>query len=206
MKRSILLLCVVGCVAPASAVKIGQTWDEVQAELGKPINRLEAPGRSIGRWADLEVVFVEGRVTSMVQRNLEAEAASVARRKQEAEMARRLREEVEADQRQREEAGRVQQSREQIEREYQAQVGRIAVLEKKLAEERQVLERLGSQRELVRALTPEAIVESLQKEITALRLEMRRAMTDGEKARAARLLEDVRAKEAELAVLTKGVK
>ena len=77
MKRVILALLVLGVVGPASAVKIGQTWAEVESELGKPINKLDAPGRSIGRWVDIEVVFVGGRVESIVQRDMAAEAASV---------------------------------------------------------------------------------------------------------------------------------
>ena len=122
MPRCIYLLVTLGFgwVSTATAVEIGQTWAEVQAELGKPVSQLDAGGRRIARWADLEVTFTDGCVSSQLRRDLASEASSEARRKEEAETTRKLREEIDADNRRREEDREAQEERDRPETERKA--------------------------------------------------------------------------------------
>jgi hypothetical protein len=189
-----------GCVAPVSAVKVGQTWAEVEAELGKPVNKLDAPGRSIGRWADMEVVFVGGRVESIVQRNLAAEAASEARRKEETEKLRRMRAEIETEKRRREEeilAG----ASSRLERERKAEIAKIAALEAQLEAARKRLRVLNEKTEEQNRSDSLSRAELLQKEIPLLRAEIQRTLSMGEVEKASRLQRELLVKEAELRTL-----
>lgn len=187
-----------GLVSTVAAVEVGQTWDEVVAELGKPINRLEAAGRSIGRWADLEVVFVDGRVSALMKRDLAAETASAERRKQEAEAARKLREEIEAESRKREADLQAQEERERPERERRALEAKIASLEVQLEIERANLKKLGEEAEIQRKQDQAARATTLRKELSSLRLEVKDALAKGEVQRASRLEGVLRAKAKEL--------
>jgi hypothetical protein len=200
MRRVILVLLGLGCVAPVSAVKVGQTWAEVEAELGKPVNKLDAPGRSIGRWADMEVVFVGGRVESIVQRNLAAEAASEARRKEETEKLRRMRAEIETEKRRREEeilAG----ASSRLERERKAEIAKIAALEAQLEAARKRLRVLNEKTEEQNRSDSLSRAELLQKEIPLLRAEIQRTLSMGEVEKASRLQRELLVKEAELRTL-----
>jgi hypothetical protein len=200
MKRVILVVLVLGCVAPASAVKIGQTWAEVEAELGKPINKLDAPGRSIGRWADIEVVFVGGRVENIVQRDLAAEAASEARRKEETDKLRRMRAEIETEKRRQEEEMLAGASS-QLERERKAEIAKIAALEAQLAAARKRLEVLNKRTEEQNRTDSLSRAEILQKEIPLLRAEIQRTLSVGEVEKASRLQRELLVKETELKTL-----
>lgn len=201
MKRVISVLLVLSCIAPVSAVKFGQTWAEVEAELGKPVNTLDAPGRSIGRWADIEVIFVEGRVESIVQRDLAAEAAAEARRKAETEKLRRMREEIENERRRREEEMLAGEDN-QLERERQAEMAKIAALEAQLEAARKRLKRLNEKTEEQNREDVYAKAELLRKEIPLLRTEIQRALSVGEVENASRLQRKLLVKENELKTLT----
>ena len=202
MRRVISVLLVLGCVAPASAVKIGQTWSEVENELGKPVNRLDAPGRSIGRWKDLEVIFVEERVASFVRRDLAAEAASEARRKDETENLRRKREEIENEKKQREEES-ITSAGSQLERERKAQIAKIAALEAQLETERKRLQVLNEKTEDQSRSDSLSRAELLRKEIPLLRAEIQRTLSVGEVEKASRLQRELLVKETELKTLTR---
>lgn len=203
MKRLILFLATFGFVSAASAVEVGQTWAEVEAELGKPGSKLEAAGRTIGRWSDLEVIFVDGRVKSFLRRDLAAEAASAERRKQEAEAARQQREQIEAENLRRDEDQRAQEERDRPERERQALVNRIAALEVQLDSERQKLKMLTEQVETQHAEDRRVRMISLRKEIAALRIEIQRALANGETEHATRLRGELLAKDNELNLLAR---
>lgn len=202
MKRVISVLLVLACVTPASAVKVGQTWAEVESELGKPVSRLNAPGRSIGRWQDLEVVFVEGRVASFVRRDLTAEAASEARRKEETEKLRRMREEIENEKRRREEELLTGASS-QLERERKAEIAKIAALETQLEAARKRLQVLNEKTENQNRTDSGLRAELLQKEIPLLRVEIQRILSMGEVEKASRLQRELLVKETELKTLTR---
>lgn len=201
MKRVISVLLVLSCIAPASAVKVGQTWAEVEAELGKPVNKLDAPGRSIGRWADIEVIFVEGRVESIVQRDLAAEAAAEARRKAETEKLRRMREEIENEKRRREEEMLAGEDN-PLERERQAEMAKIAALEAQLEAARKRLKRLNEKSDEQNREDSFSRAELLRKEIPLLRAEIQRALSVGEVENASRLQRKLLVKESELKTLT----
>lgn len=202
MRRFILLSVVLGFAATASAVKPGQTWAEVEAELGKPASRLNAPGRSIGRWKDLEVIFVDGRVTSFVQRDLAAEAAAEVRRKDEAENLRRMREEIEKEKRLREEESESGEGS-RLERERKAQIEKIAALEAQLETERNRLKRLNEKTEEQSRTESTSQAGLLSKEIALLRIEIQRALSVGEVEKASRMQRELLTKESELKTLTK---
>jgi cysteinyl-tRNA synthetase len=182
----------------ALAVEVGQTWDEVVAELGKPINRLDAPGRSIGRWANLEVNFENDRVTTVVSRDLAAEAASEDRRKQAAEAARKLREELAAENLQRETDLQARDERERPGRERKALEGRIASMELQLETERAKLRKLTEEADVQRKQDQLARSATLRKELAALRLEIKDALAKSEVQKASRLESVLRAKAKEL--------
>lgn len=201
MKRVISVLLGLSCIAPVSAVKVGQTWAEVEAELGKPINKLDAPGRSIGRWADIEVIFVGGRVESMVQRDLAAEAAAEARRKAETEKLRRMREEIDNEKRRREEEMLAGEDN-QLERERQAEIAKIAALEAQLDAARKRLKRLNEKTEERNREDSFSRAELLRKEIPLLRAEIQRTLSMGEIEKASRLQRELLVKETELKTLT----
>jgi flagellar biosynthesis GTPase FlhF len=203
MRRHLLFIAALGFVSVASAVEVGQTWAEVEAELGKPISKLAAGGRNIGRWGDIEVIFVDGRVASFVRRDLAAEAASAARRKQEADAVRQQREELDAEAR-RAEAERIERDeRERPERERQALANRIAALEAQLEVERQKLKAMSEQVADQHELERKARMVTLRKELATLRAEIQRALADGETQRAARLHSELLAKERELSLLAR---
>lgn len=202
MSRLPLLFVVLGLTTTASAVKRGQTWAEVEAELGKPVSRLNAPGRSIGRWKDLEVIFVDGRAESFVKRDLAAEAAAEVRRKEEAEKLRRMREELEKEKIQRE-AGSETDEGSRLERERKAQIEKIAALEAQLETERKRLKRLNEKTEAQSREESASKEELLKKEAALLRLEIQRALSVGEVEKASRLQRELLSKENELKVLAK---
>jgi len=202
MRRVISVLLVLGCAAPAWAVEIGQTWAEVESELGKPVSRLNAPGRSIGRWKDLEVIFVEERVASFVRRDLTAEAASEARRKEETENLRRKREEIENEKKQREEES-ITGAGSQLERERKAQIAKIAALEAQLETERKRLQVLNEKTEEQSRSDSLSRAELLRKEIPLLRAEIQRTLSVGEVEKASRLQRELLVKETELKTLTR---
>lgn len=202
MPRLILLIVVLGFAATASAVKPGQTWAEVEAELGKPTSRLNAPGRSIGRWKDLEVVFVDGRVASFLQRDLAAEAAAEVRRKEEAENLRRMREEIEKEKRLSEEERETGEGS-RLERERKAQIEKIAALEAQLETERKRLKRLNEKTEEQSRTESTSRAALLEKETALLRKEIQRALSVGEVEKASRMQRELLAKESELKALTK---
>lgn len=202
MPRLSFLIAALGLVTTAWAVKQGQTWAEVEAELGKPVSKLNAPGRSIGRWKDLEVIFVDGRVDSFVKRDLAAEAAAEVRRKEEAEKLRRMREEIEKEKRQREEEAETGEGS-RLERERKAQIAKIASLEAQLETERKRLKRLNEKTEEQNLAESASKAELLKKEIPLLRLEIQRALSVGEVEKASRLQRDLLAKENELKTLSK---
>lgn len=202
MPRLSFLIAALGLVTTAWAVKPGQTWAEVEAELGKPFSKLNAPGRSIGRWKDLEVIFVDGRVDSFVKRDLAAEAAAEVRRKDEAEKLRRMREEIEKEKRQREEEAETGEGS-RLERERKAQIAKIASLEAQLETERKRLKRLNEKTEEQNLAESASKAELLKKEIPLLRLEIQRALSVGEVEKASRLQRDLLAKENELKTLSK---
>ena len=201
MRRHLLLIAALGFVSAASAVEIGQTWAEVEAELGKPISKLEAAGRNIGRWGEIEVIFVDGRVASFVRRDLAAEAASAARRKQEADTVRQQREELEAEARRQETDRLEREERERPERERLELTKRIAALEAQLEVERQKLRALSEQVTDQHELERKARMVTLRKELATLRAEIQRALADGETQRAGRLHSEMLAKERELSLL-----
>lgn len=203
MSRFSLLLAALGFASAVRAVEIGQTWAEVESELGKPASQLEAGGRRIGRWAEVEVIFDEGKVKSFLRRDLAAEAASEERRRQEAEIVRKLREEAELDNRRREEERRAQEERERPERERKAQAEKIAALEAQLEIERKALRDMTEQVNADRAETRTAGAVTLRQEIAVLRLEIQRALGAGETDRAARLRGLLIAKDRELGLLTR---
>ena len=203
MRRYLLLIAALGFVSAAAAVEIGQTWAEIEAELGKPVSKLGAAGRNIGRWADLEVIFVDGRVKSFLRRDLAAEAASEARRKQEAETARQQREQIEAENIRRDEEQRAQEERDRPERERQALANRIAALEAQLEVERQKLKAMTEKVDTQQEQERKARMGSLRKELATLSAEIQRALTDGETQRAARLHSELLAKERELNLLAR---
>ncbi|HSI09732.1 MAG TPA: hypothetical protein VK985_14190 [Rariglobus sp.] len=202
MSRLPLLLLVLGLTTTASAVKRGQTWDEVEAELGKPVSRLNAPGRSIGRWKDLEVIFVDGRAESFVKRDLATEAAAEVRRKEEAEKLRRMREELEKEKIQRDDGSETDE-RSRLERERKAQIEKIAALEAQLETERKRLKRLNEKTEAQSRTEAASKTELLNKEVVLLRLEIQRVLSVGEVEKASRLQRELLAKENELKVLAK---
>ena len=203
MRRYSLLIAALGFVSAASAVQVGQTWAEVEAELGKPVSKLEAAGRNIGRWADLEVIFVDGRVASFIRRDLAAEAASAERRKQEAEAARQQREQIEAENLRRDEEQRAQAERDRPERERQILVSRIAALEAQLEVERQKLKAVTERVESAQSEERKARMGTLRKELAVLRLEIQRALANGETEHATRLRGESQAKEHELNLLAR---
>ncbi len=202
MSRLPLLLVALGFATTASAVKPGQTWAEVEAELGKPVSRLNAPGRSIGRWKDLEVIFVDGRAESFVKRNLATEAAAEVRRKEDAEKLRRMREELEKEKIQREEGSEADEGS-RLERERKAQIDKIAVLEAQLETERKRLKRLNEKTEAQSDRETASKAELLKKEVALLRLEIQRTLSVGEVEKAARLQRELLSKESELKMLVK---
>ena len=200
MPRCIYLLVTLGFgwVSTATAVEIGQTWAEVQAELGKPVSQLDAGGRRIARWAALEVTFTDGCVSSQLRRDLASEASSEARRKEEAETTRKLREEIDADNRRREEDREAQEERDRPETERKALAARIAALEVQLEAERAKLQAMTEKVETQRSRDRAVRLASLRKELATLRLEISRALSDGEVQRAGRLREEMVAKDKEL--------
>jgi hypothetical protein len=202
MSRLPLLFVALGLTTTASAVKPGQTWAEVEAELGKPISRLNAPGRSIGRWKDLEVIFVDGRAESFVKRNLAAEAAAEIRRKEEAEKLRRMREELEKEKIQHKD-GSLTDEGSRLERERKAQMEKIAALEAQLETERKRLKRLNEKTEEQSRAEAASKSELLKKEVALLRLEIQRTLSVGEVEKASRLQRELLAKESELKVLSR---
>lgn len=201
MARFVLLLAALGFAMTASAVQIGQSWDDVEKELGKPISKLDAPGRSIGRWADLEVIFEEGRVKSFLRRDLAGETASAARRKQDAETARKLREEIQDDQRRREEDVVAQAERDQAGRALKTQTEKVASLEAQLIIERKKLDVMIAKGDVQKDEDRIARMEILRKELVSIRLEIQRALSDGEVERAKRLQTEMQSKESELNLL-----
>jgi hypothetical protein len=201
MSRLPLLFVALGLTTTAWAVKQGQTWAEVEAELGKPISRLNAPGRSIGRWKDLEVIFVDGRAESFVKRDLAAEAAAEARRKEETEKLRLMREEIEKEKRQREDETESSEGT-RLERERKAQIDKIAALEAQLETERKRLKRLNEKTEAQSQAESASKADLLKKEIPLLRLEIQRALSVGEVEKASRMQRDLLAKENELKTLS----
>jgi hypothetical protein len=201
MSRLPLLFVALGLTTTAWAVKKGQTWAEVEAELGKPISRLNAPGRSIGRWKDLEVIFVDGRAESFVKRDLAAEAAAEARRKEETEKLRLMREEIEKEKRQREDETESSEGT-RLERERKAQIDKIAALEAQLETERKRLKRLNEKTEAQSQAESASKADLLKKEIPLLRLEIQRALSVGEVEKASRMQRDLLAKENELKTLS----
>jgi hypothetical protein len=201
MSRLPLLFVALGLASTAWAVKKGQTWAEVEAELGKPISRLNAPGRSIGRWKDLEVIFVDGRAESFVKRDLAAEAAAEARRKEETEKLRLMREELEKEKRQREDETESSEAT-RLERERKAQIDKIAVLEAQLETERKRLKRLNEKTEAQSQAESASKADLLKKEIPLLRLEIQRTLSVGEIEKASRMQRDLLAKENELKTLS----
>lgn len=203
MRRYLLLIAALGFVSSAAAVQIGQTWAEVEAELGKPISKLGAAGRNIGRWGEIEVIFIDGRVASFVRRDLTAEAASAERRKQEAEAVRRQREQIEAENSRIEEDRLAQEERDRPERERQALANRIAALEAQLETERQKLKAMTERVETQHAQERKARMASLRKEIDTLRIEIQRALANGETEHAARLRAESLAKDRELRLLAR---
>ncbi len=200
MSRLPLLFGLLGLTTTAFAVKPGQTWAEVEAELGKPISRLNAPGRSIGRWKDLEVIFVDGRAESFVKRNLTAEAAAEVRRKEDAEKLRRMREELEKEKIQHKD-GSLTDEGSLLERERKAQIDKIASLEAQLETERKRLKRLNEKTEAQSRTEAVSKAELLKKEVTLLKLEIQRALSVGEVEKASRMQRELLAKEHELKVL-----
>jgi len=196
-----LLLLFTLWVSAAQAVQIGQTWTEIEAELGKPISQLEAGGRSIGRWADLEVTFVDGRVKSFLRRDLSGEAASEARRKEDTEKARRRAEVIESENRRLEEERLAQEERDRPERERRAQADKIAELEAQIDAERRKLQAMTAKMEVRQTSERNARMTSLRKELSTLRLEIQRARTAGETERVTRLRGELLAKESELNLL-----
>lgn len=204
MKRVVPILLALCCAAPASAVKVGQTWAEVEAELGKPVSRLNAPGRSIGRWHDLEVIFVDDRAVSFVRRDLAAEAASETRRKEEAERLKKQREEIDAERRRLEEE-RTAGEGGLLERERKAQAAKIAALEAQLETERRRLKVLNEKTEDRRREDAEAQAELLKKEIPLLRQEIQRTLSVGDAGKASALQRDLMIKETELKKLAKNL-
>jgi hypothetical protein len=201
MSRLPLLFVALGLASTAWAVKQGQTWAEVEAELGKPISRLNAPGRSIGRWKDLEVIFVDGRAESFVKRDLAAEAAAEARRKEETEKLRLMREEIEKEKRQREDETESSEGT-RLERERKAQIDKIAALEAQLETERKRLKRLNEKTEAQSQAESASKADLLKKEIPLLRLEIQRTLSVGEVEKASRMQRDLLAKENELKTLS----
>jgi hypothetical protein len=201
MSRLPLLFVALGLTTTAWAVKQGQTWAEVEAELGKPISRLNAPGRSIGRWKDLEVIFVDGRAESFVKRDLAAEAAAEARRKEETEKLRLMREEIEKEKRQREDETESSEGT-RLERERKAQIDKIAALEAQLETERKRLKRLNEKTEAQSQAESASKADLLKKEIPLLRLEIQRTLSVGEVEKASRMQRDLLAKENELKTLS----
>jgi hypothetical protein len=201
MSRLPLLFVALGLASTAWAVKQGQTWAEVEAELGKPISRLNAPGRSIGRWKDLEVIFVDGRAESFVKRDLAAEAAAEARRKEETEKLRLMREEIEKEKRQREDETESSEGS-RLERERKAQIDKIAALEAQLETERKRLKRLNEKTEAQSQAESASKADLLKKEIPLLRLEIQRTLSVGEVEKASRMQRDLLAKENELKTLS----
>jgi hypothetical protein len=201
MSRLPLLFVALGLTTTAWAVKKGQTWAEVEAELGKPISRLNAPGRSIGRWKDLEVIFVDGRAESFVKRDLAAEAAAEARRKEETEKLRLMREEIEKEKRQREDETESSEGS-RLERERKAQIDKIAALEAQLETERKRLKRLNEKTEAQSQAESASKADLLKKEIPLLRLEIQRTLSVGEVEKASRMQRDLLAKENELKTLS----
>jgi hypothetical protein len=201
MSRLPLLFVALGLTTTAWAVKKGQTWAEVEAELGKPISRLNAPGRSIGRWKDLEVIFVDGRAESFVKRDLAAEAAAEARRKEETEKLRLMREEIEKEKRQREDETESSEGT-RLERERKAQIDKIAALEAQLETERKRLKRLNEKTEAQSQAESASKADLLKKEIPLLRLEIQRTLSVGEVEKASRMQRDLLAKENELKTLS----
>ena len=201
--RFVLLLVALGFASVASAVEVGQTFSEVEAELGRPVNQLDAPGRKIARWADLEVIFEDGRVKSFIRRDLAAEAASEERRKQAAETARKLREKAEQEARLSEEERLAQDERERPERERKAQAEKIAALEAQLEIERRKLQELTEKLEPQQDRERLARMATLRNEIATLRMDIPRAISAGEADRAVRLRNELLAKERELNLLAR---
>jgi hypothetical protein len=198
MKPIRLFLVALALGSTIRAVEVGQTWDQVVAELGKPINRLDAPGRSIGRWAELEVSFENGVAKTIVTRDLAAEAASDERRRQAAEAKRKLQEQLEAENRRREEDRQAQEERERPERERKALEGRIASLELQLEAERAKLKKLTEEAEVQHRQDQQARAATLRKELAALRLEIKDALAKSEVQKASRLEGVLQAKAREL--------
>jgi hypothetical protein len=198
MKPIRLFLVALALGSTTRAVEVGQTWDEVVAELGKPINRLDAPGRSIGRWAELEVSFENGVAKTIVTRDLAAEAASDERRRQAAEAKRKLQEQLEAENHRREEDRQAQEERERPERERKALEGRIASLELQLEAERAKLKKLTEEAEVQHRQDQHARAATLRKELAALRLEIKDALAKSEVQKASRLEGVLQAKAREL--------
>lgn len=202
MPRFLLFLASLGFGSTAFAVVVGQSFSDVQAELGKPINQLEASGRTIARWKDLEVTFVDGRVTSFLVRDLAGEAASEARRKQDAEAARKRAAAIETENRRLEEERLAQEERERPERERQQQAQKIAALEAQIEAERKILQALTEKMETQRSDERSARITSLRKELSTLRLEIKGARAANETERVTRLRGELLAKESELNLLT----
>ena len=194
------LMVALGFMSTAVAVEVGQTWDEVVSELGKPINRLNAAGRSIGRWDNLEVSFENGRVTTVISRDLKSEAASDERRKQAAEAVQKLREEAEAANRRNE---ALNEERSLAERERKVQEAKVLSLELQLEAERAKLRQMTERAEAERKDGRAERGEVLKKEITLLQLDVQTALTKGEVQKASRLQASLLAKTNELKSLEK---
>ncbi len=201
MPRFLLLLALLGFGSTAFAVVVGQSFSDVEAELGKPLSQLNAPGRTIARWKDLEVTFVDGRVKSFLLRDLAGEAASEARRKQEAEATRKRADAIDAENRRLEEERLAQEERERPERERQQQAQKIAVLEAQIEAERKLLQALTEKMETQRSEERTARMTTLRKELSTLRLEIQRARASNETERVTRLRGELLAKESELNLL-----
>ncbi|MDF3056094.1 MAG: hypothetical protein K0R17_309 [Rariglobus sp.] len=184
---SLRVALMLGFASCASALELGQTLADVEAELGEPAGKLVSAQRSIYRWPDVEVTLDEGRVSRIVYRDRVGEAATGERRRRSLEAAQKIRDDAMrvADER---EAERVaQEERERPERERRAQAEKIAALEAALESQRAALQAELAQVAQQRSEERAARLRSLGKELSSLRLEIEHARTDGDSERVTRL-------------------
>ena len=79
MKKSLgLVLCFLASVRLLAAVVIGDTYDQVVAEKGAPVGKMQAGPTLILRYADQTIKFKEGRVVSVEALNARAAPPSAS--------------------------------------------------------------------------------------------------------------------------------
>ena len=189
--RWLALVLMAGSVA--GAVEVGDEWDKVSVELGKPLGRVEAGARTLYRWPQLEVTVEAGRVTKVQRLDAPPDATAAERRAQamEAERARIVAVRKEQARLQAEASAKEEAARVEREAATQSTQGtKKAALAVESAEQKRQLAEVASQR----AKELEASAIALEKEMSILRLDMSRARAEGDILKSRRIAATIEAK------------